>query len=89
MEAGMDFKEKPSPFPEMRVWQAIKQGHSFAIVLEERMGEEYESWSGYSLSWKRLPDGPVNEIVAPFFDSFDAAKKACEVLAEQVLKRKR
>ena len=81
----MNFEEKLLPFPQIRVWQAIKQGHSFAIVLEERMRGKYVGWSGYSLSWKKLPNGRVTKIGPPFLDSFDAAKKACEALAEQVL----
>lgn len=82
----MNFEEIPAALPQMRMWVAIKQGHSFVIVLEERMGGEYTGWSGYSLSWKKLPNGRVTHIEQPILDSFDAAKKACEALAEQVLK---
>jgi hypothetical protein len=80
------FQECSAPFSQMQVWQAVNQGYSFVIVLEEMMGKEFSSWSGYSLSWKKLPNGPVNKIPKPFYDSFEDAKKACEALADQVLK---
>lgn len=82
----LEFHANLSPFPAMRVWQAIKRGHSFVIVLEENMGGEFEGWTGYSLSWKKLPSGKTNRIGPPFHTSHEAAVKACELLAEQVLK---
>lgn len=81
----LDFKPKACPLPTMRIWQAIKRGHSFVVVLEENIGGEFVGWTGYSLSWKKLPDGQVNKIAPPFFDSFEAAVKACNKLAESVL----
>ena len=80
------FRELPPMLPEMRVWNATEQGYAFAIVLEEKMGGDFDTWSGYSISWRKLPDGKINRIEKPYHNSFDAAKNACEHLAEQVLK---
>ena len=78
------FRELPPMLPEMRMWYATEQGHSFVIVLEERMDENLDDWSGYSVSWRKLPDGKTNKIGKPFHKSFDAARDACEHLAEQL-----
>jgi hypothetical protein len=84
----LDFQETtgPSTPPGMRTWQAVKRGHSFVILLEELMGEKFVGWTGYSLSWKKLPRGQTNRIPQPFHDSFEDARRACEELAGDVLK---
>jgi hypothetical protein len=79
------FTENPRPMPNMRAWRAVKRGHSFIILLEEQMGEKFVGWTGYSLSWKKLPRGQTNRIPQPFYASLDEAKAACEKLADDVL----
>lgn len=66
----------------MKVWVAIKSGYSFCIVLEEK---EFKGWTGYSLSWKKLPDGKVSKIPRPFYRSYEEAVDACEKLALEML----
>ena len=80
----MKWQQIPCPLPQMRIWGAVKQEHSFTILLEERMGGEFEGWTGYSLSWKRMPNGKVNKIPV-WYQSLEEATKACEDLAKQVL----
>jgi hypothetical protein len=83
----LDFREITSPAMPvgMRLWGAIKRGHSFCIALEPNMGGKFDGWTGYSLSWRKLPRGAVNYVPQPFHTSLEEAKAACEKLVDKVV----
>jgi hypothetical protein len=40
------------------------------------MGGVFNGWTGYSLSWAKLPRGAVNRIPQPFYSSLEEAPLA-------------
>lgn len=80
----MKFNEVKLPMRDLRIWNAVKGGYSFVIVLEESMGNEFKGWSGYSISWKRISNGKTNIVPELFYNSFDEAIEAVEKLASEL-----
>lgn len=72
----MKFKELSSPFSESRIWGCVYKGISFVIYLEEKMGEGFEKWAGYSASYKKDREIiPINGIVSTFTEAVELCKK--------------
>jgi hypothetical protein len=86
----MKFRPAPSPYRNIRIWNAKIKGFSFVITQELLPGDE--EFTGFTASWKNskadmLPFGkqPANRIDGGPWNTFEEAEKACEYTLHNLL----